>query len=203
MADHADARGALRQSDELVGLGERRRERLLDEHVDTGFHQLARDVKMLDGGHGDGSGMRFGFTQELIDASEGARAEFSGNSRGASGVEINDAYEFDFALLREIAIDTRVIAPEGAHADSGGFESSCQLPVSSCQSKSSDIPDRNAARTKTSRLHQSEMIAMFAPSAAAVITLSPSRSRHLPASMARQVAPAVAMVSIVFTPITG
>jgi hypothetical protein len=46
-------------------------------------------------------------------------------------VVVDDANEFDVAFLREVAVDTRVVTPEGAHADGGGFYFSFQFPVSS------------------------------------------------------------------------
>src|SRR5438270_3039685 len=51
-------------------------------------------------------------------------------------------------------------------------------------------------------LPQSAVIVMLARSAAA-ITFSPSSRRHLPASIARQIAPAAAIVSTVLAPMTG
>ena len=48
-------------------------------------------------------------------------------------VKVDDADEFDFAFLREVAVNTSVVAPEGAYADGGGFYFSFQFrfPVSS------------------------------------------------------------------------
>src|SRR4051812_45303749 len=75
MADHSNAGSALRQADELVGLGQRWCERLLDEHVYARFHQLASDVQVLNGWNSDRSRFGLRIAQQLINAGEGACAK--------------------------------------------------------------------------------------------------------------------------------
>src|SRR6185369_12301820 len=86
--------------------------------------------------HGDGSGLRLSIPQQFINAGERAATELSCYCGCASVVVVNDADEFDLTFLGEVAVDARVVASEGAHADCGGFEWSCQLRVPSSQFKS-------------------------------------------------------------------
>jgi hypothetical protein len=71
------------------------------------------------------------FAQQLVNARKGAGAKLSGYCGGARMVMINDADEFNFTFLREVAVDTCVVAPEGSNADCGGFEWSwqCLFPI--------------------------------------------------------------------------
>ena len=61
-------------------------------------------------------GLGLGIAQEFINTGEGASAELGGDGAGAGMVEVDDADKIDFVFLREIAIDTRVVASEGAHS---------------------------------------------------------------------------------------
>jgi hypothetical protein len=74
---------------------------------------------VLHGRNGDGSGLHFAVRgHQLVERSERAAAKFVCDRVGASYVAVDDAQQTDrFALLLELSVDTRVIAPKGAHAD--------------------------------------------------------------------------------------
>jgi hypothetical protein len=86
---------------------------------------------VLDSWNSYGSCVWLSLAEKFVDRCESFRAEFGGDGGGAGVLVVDEADEFDNALLRKIAVDTRVVASEGAHADSGGFCFSFQFPVSS------------------------------------------------------------------------
>ena len=56
----------------------------------------------------------------MLEGSERAAAELAAHCVGARDVTVNDAQQANgLALILELLVDTRVIAPKGAHADYG------------------------------------------------------------------------------------
>src|SRR5208282_1853845 len=104
--------------DEFLGFGERGSERLFDQHVDAGGHQVARYGKMMHGGRGDGSGLHFAVrSKQLIDRAEPLATELAGDGVGAIHVRIYYSEQADgFALLFEFFVDAGVVASEDACA---------------------------------------------------------------------------------------
>jgi hypothetical protein len=129
MTYHPHAPGALGQPDKFVGFGERGRERFFDKHIHAGLHQLAGNVQVLNGRNGNRGGVGLCLAQKVIDAGEDASAELSGYGGRPPMVVVDDAEEVDFTFGGQIAVDARVVAPEGANPDGGGFECSCQWRV--------------------------------------------------------------------------
>ncbi len=119
VSDLTDAAEALRQANQFVGVGQRGSQRLFHQNVNSGFHQSAGNLAMVDGGHGDGGGLHFTMRgDELFDRTKGPAAKFAGNGVGSLGIGVNDSHQPNcFALLRELVIDAGVVASEGAHAD--------------------------------------------------------------------------------------
>ena len=104
---------------QFVGFRQRRGQRLFDQHINPGFHQGPRSLKVADRGNSDGGGLHFAVRgHQLLDRPESAAAEFAGDGVGPGHIGIHHSHQADrFALLRQLVIDAGVVASKGAHAD--------------------------------------------------------------------------------------
>ena len=119
VSDLADPIQTLRQANQFVGFGQRRGERLFNQHIDSSFHQRPGGLEVQHRGNSDGGCLHLAVGgHQLFDGSESAAAEFAGDGVGAGHVRIHHAHQADrFPLLRQLVIDAGVVASEGAHAD--------------------------------------------------------------------------------------
>ena len=120
VADLDDAAGGAGGGDDVVGFRQGGGERLFDEQVHAALQQRLGDFGVMNGGDGDGGGVEVGGIQQLGDGAEGAGAVLGGEGLGAGGVGVDHGGEFDrAAVLLQLVINARVIAPECAGADDG------------------------------------------------------------------------------------
>ena len=128
MSDLRDAFVLGGEVDEFVGFVKRSCERLFDEDVDAGFHELARDMYVMNCGSGDRRCLQFAVRGEhLQDGAEGLAGKFAGDGICAGGVGIDDAEKADgLALLFEFFVDAGVVASEDACPDDGDGDGSRQ-----------------------------------------------------------------------------
>ncbi len=118
VADLRDAAVSFGCSDQLVGLGHAGRQRLLDQHVHAGLHQLTSDREMQNGGNGDRDRVD-PFRNKLSGGKEGAGFEFSGDGLCAREIVIGYAHELN-AICRvggKLAVNAGMIASEGSSAN--------------------------------------------------------------------------------------
>ena len=120
MTDGDDATLRLRQGEDVVGLGEGGGKGLLDEYVEAGEEKLLGDGGVMDGGNADGRGVEGKVGGEQI-GERGEGWDVVGSSEGGTALgdrfdergQLNELRLSDF----ELAIDAKVITPEGASAN--------------------------------------------------------------------------------------
>ena len=116
--DLNNASGPLGDADDLVGLGQRRGQRFLDEHIDAGLHQLACDLQVLNRRHDDRRCIHA--SAQLAQRQTRGIPEFAAYRSSARRIRISNRRQlYAVAFLLELAVDTRVVAPESARADYG------------------------------------------------------------------------------------
>ena len=137
--------------------------RLLDEDVLALKQELLREIEVRDGGRDDAEGVRC--SGGFGDGSEGARAEFLGDTAGGLGGDIEEAGELYKSGLRQFAVDAGVFLAERAGAKDGDakfmggwFRGVChgrRLPLSGREAQSSNFKvQRNFhARDAGGRFH--------------------------------------------------
>ncbi len=113
---HALVRGS--KSKQFVGLTERRRHRLFNQHVNPRLHQGARHLQMQHGRHRDRRRMDFAVRPEhLLDRAERFATELTGNRVSPRLIRIDHRYQLHDACLLQLLIDARMIAPKGTHTN--------------------------------------------------------------------------------------
>ena len=120
VADGNDATLRLRESQDVVCLGEIRGEGLFDEDVEAGEKKVLRHRGVMDGGYADGCGVEGQVGGEhLSERREGWDVVGRGEGRATLGDRFNERYQLNELRLSdfELAIDAKVIAPEGASAN--------------------------------------------------------------------------------------
>ncbi len=109
------------ERDQLVSFGKRGGERLLDEQIQSatgaGGQQRARGGEMMHGGHADAGGIdRETGVEKLFNRGEVRDAVLDTGGLPGGGVGVDDGDQFG---LRQLAVDTQVIAAEGSGAHDG------------------------------------------------------------------------------------
>jgi hypothetical protein len=120
----ADAAESLCQADKFVSFRKRRRQRLFDQHIDTGLHQLLSRIAVMAGGHGDRSGLDFAMRcNELLDRPKTAAAKLARNRRSPRSIHIYDSDQSDWnAFAGKLMVDARVVAAECAGTNHGDVD---------------------------------------------------------------------------------
>src|ERR1700680_2588419 len=92
VSDLADAAQSLRQADEFVGFSERYRQRLFNQHVDAGLHQLPGGIEMMDRGHRTRGSLDFAVRGgELLDRTKTAAAELARNRGSPRRIRVDNS----------------------------------------------------------------------------------------------------------------
>ena len=120
MADGDDALMGVGEIEDAVGFGEGSGEGLFDEEVEVGEQELLGDRGMVDGGDADGCGVEGEMRgEEFGDRREGGDVVGGGEGGATCVVGLDESGELNElrVSLFEFAIDTEMIAPEGAGAD--------------------------------------------------------------------------------------
>ena len=121
MAGLQDALVLTRDIEEFVGLRKRRRDWLFDKHIKTGVKQRRRCRVMVHCGNGNRSRVEIKIgSQQFFNGSENRDAEFLFCLGRVRGIRIDRRDKGNSLTGRfQFAIDTKVIAAEGAAADHG------------------------------------------------------------------------------------
>jgi hypothetical protein len=114
----------LRQPEEFVGLRQRCRQRLFDEHIDPGFHQLASNGQMMNCRDCHRRALHFTVSgDELIERPERPATEFPAHGVGAGNVLVDHTQQAErLALLLQLFVDAGMVAAERAHTDDGDID---------------------------------------------------------------------------------
>ena len=109
-----------RERDELLGLRDRRGDRLLDQDVLARLEEVRGDVVMEGGRDGDGRGRDVRLAEEhRLDRRVRAAVEALGQELGALDVDVDDRAEVG---VRELGERARVVRAHRARADDGDRE---------------------------------------------------------------------------------
>ena len=117
MSDLQHQAPLLGERDELVGFSERRRDRLLDEQMQTVFQAVARHAVMAIGRHGDDRGIRL--AENLAIVGQRGGAELLGERRRACLIRVDHRGELHAAQRRQLL---GVITAHVAGANDRGFQ---------------------------------------------------------------------------------
>src|SRR6266852_4921273 len=107
----------FRQEKHFVRFGLRGSERLFDEQVDTGLHQLTGNIEMENGRYCHRCCLNFTVGGEhLLDRSEGLAVKLAGDRVGAHGIGIDHSHQPHASGLLQLSIDAGMVTSKGAHA---------------------------------------------------------------------------------------
>lgn len=119
MAHLHNTAGALGETGKLVGFIERSNQRLFDEQVNSGLHQLPRNREMVEGGNGNGGGLnlRMG-RKQWLERNESSAAKFLCNPVPALEVGVNHSDQmYAESRFGQLLVDAGVIASECTNPD--------------------------------------------------------------------------------------
>jgi hypothetical protein len=108
--------------EDVIGLGEGRGEGLLDEEVEAGEQELLGDGGVVDGGDADGCGVqRKACGEEFVERREGWDVVGRGEGGASRVVGFDESGELNEVGMSEfeLAVDAKMIAPEGTSTDDG------------------------------------------------------------------------------------
>src|SRR6185312_3099938 len=117
MTNLRDAFSAFSDRNELIAFSQTVRQRLLNQHIRAGFHQLLRNRSMFGGGDSNRHSVNF---FDLTQRRAGARGEFPGKSLGALAIDIHYANQRNAsAFALKLVIHASVVAAKRARPNHG------------------------------------------------------------------------------------
>ena len=122
MADGDDALVGASEIEDVIGLSEGCGEGFFDEEIEAGEEELLGDRGVMDGGDADGCGAeREVGGEEFGEGGEGRDVVGSGEGGAARCVGFDESGELNELGMSEfeLAVDAKMIAPEGAGTDDG------------------------------------------------------------------------------------
>ena len=110
-----------RKRNQLLGLRQRARQRLLDQHIHASLHQLAGDAQVMQCGTRHRSGLQLAMRgQHLMHRAEGLAPELARYLVRAARVRIDHSQQpHRLPLLLQFLVDSGMVASENAHAHDG------------------------------------------------------------------------------------
>jgi hypothetical protein len=109
----------LRQIDDFPGLSTCGRQRFFDQHIHSGLHQRAGDRQVLQRGNRDRGRLHLAVSgEELLKRSKRAASELAPHRVRAGHILVDNPEQAErFALLLQLFVDARVVAPERTHTN--------------------------------------------------------------------------------------
>src|SRR5579872_799056 len=121
MSNLTDAAESVRKADQFVGFGERCRQRLFDEHVDSGLHQLLGGFEVVNRRYRHRGSLDFAVGGgELLDRAKTTASKFARNRGSARRIRVDDSDQpYRDSFFGELMVDASVVAAKGAYTNHG------------------------------------------------------------------------------------
>jgi len=117
LQDAAMGRGGF---EKRIGIGERSGDGFFDEEIDAGGEEATAYAAVVDGGDAERGGGDVEVGREhVVDAGESGDPVLGGDGRSCGGIRVNDRNKDHGAGGFEAAIDTEMVAAEGARTNDG------------------------------------------------------------------------------------